>query len=1159
MNKHCIEGREPLNNFKHYLKIMRITLFFLFFCILFSSASNSYSQEFMIKSKTASIKEVCREIEKKSDYIFVFSDNCEKLIDKKVNVEANSKDMTEVLDAVLSKTGLTYKILDKQIVIYQEDDTVNANEIEKILFTLSGQQQNTVRGKVVDQQGGPLPGVTITIEGTPRGVITDIDGTYTINAQPSDKLIFSFVGMESQVITVGNQATINVILSEKIDELEEVTIVAFGKQRKESVISSISTVKTSELKIPSSNLTTAFAGRIAGIISYQTSGEPGYDNASFFIRGVTSFGTGKVDPLILVDNVEVNTSDLANLHPDDLASFSILKDATATALYGARGANGVVLITTKEGKAGKPQVQLRIENSFSSPTSVIEMADPITYMRLANEASATRNALEPLPYSNIKIDNTQRGTDPYAYPATNWMNMLIKDMTSNQRANLNISGGGDVARYYVAGSFSQDNGILKVDQRNNFNNNINYRKYLLHSNVNINVNKFTEMIIRLHGTFNDYQGPITGGSEFYKRILMISPVRFPAYYEPDEFYLNAGHILFGGSSEENYLNPYAELLKGYRQTSNSTMMAQMELKLDFGKWIDGLSARFMGNTQRYGDFSLSMQYNPFYYESVYDRVSGKYNLIEINPTTGTEYLSYTPGSKNVNYSLYGEGAINFKQVYNGIHDVSSMLVGIIREQLVSNPNPPTLANALPARNLGLSGRFTYGYDKRYFVEVNFGYNGSEKFAKNHRWGFFPSFGLGWTVSNENYYPSNLKEYISLLKIRATYGLVGNDAISDTRFFYISEVNPSGGGSFRTGYDFNGYNLTGYSVITYPNELIGWEISRKSNIGIELGLFKDKVQVQADIFSENRSNILQSRADVPKEQGLWTSPMVNIGKANGKGVDISMDYNHSFNKDLWLVGRGNFTYARSTYDYYEEVAWDKMGAPWRKHIGQPIAQRWGYVAERLFIDNNDVATSARQNFGEYTAGDIKYRDLNKDGVIDQLDMAPIGYPTIPEINYGFGLSLGFKGLDASIFFQGQARSSFFVDAASISPFVRRTVEGLVVEGGLTKYIADNHWTEQSQNPYALWPRLSNTLMANNTVNSTWFLYNNDFLRLKSAEIGYSLPNKLSKSMGLNTLRLYLSGTNLALLSSFKLWDVELGSNGMNYPLQRVINIGMNINF
>jgi TonB-linked SusC/RagA family outer membrane protein len=1028
-----------------------------------------------------------------------------------------------------------------------------AKTVDRDDAAASSGKRSSVQGLVVDEREETVPGASITVKGTPRGVTTDTDGTFVIDVSPSDVLEISFLGYETFSVPVGKQTYISVKLEPKKNELDEVTIVGFGRQKKESVVSSIQTVNTKDLIVPSSNLTTAFAGRIAGMISFQTSGEPGHDDASFFIRGVTSFGTGKVDPLILVDNVEVTTSDLSNLHPDDLASFSILKDATATAVYGARGANGVILITTKEGKEGKPQVSVRVESAFSNATDKIEMADPITYMRMANEAATTRDPLQPVIYSNSKIENTIQGTNPYAYPQVDWMNMLIKDVASSQRVNLNISGGGKVARYYIAGSFTQDNGILRVDKRNSFNNNVNYRKYLLHSNINLNITGSTEAVIRLHGTFNDYQGPIPGGSELYKRILTVSPVRFPAAYEPDvdPAYRRVRHVLFGGDPTGNYYNPYADMLRGYQQNSNSTMMAQVEFKQDFGQWVEGLSGRLLGNTSRYAAFDQQLAYSPFYYISEYDRVENTYALTELNPETGTEYLTYTSGKNSINYSLYGEASLNYSRTFNSRHNVSGMLVAIVREQLSANAN--TLANSLPARNLGLSGRFTYGFDQRYFAEFNFGYNGSEKFDTGNRWGFFPSLGIGWMISNEKFWlSSNITDYVSKLKLRGTYGLVGNDAIGSTRFFYISEVYPNGGGFFVTGNNFDERHY-GYRIARMANPNIGWEISKKTNLGIELGLLDGKIEVLADIFREHRSNILMTRANIPKSQGFWDYPMVNIGEADGSGIDLSVDYKHTIGRNWWLVGRGNFTYAHSTYAYYEEVSWDELGAPGRAHAGLPVSQKWGYVAERLFMDEEDIANSARQEFGEYKPGDIKYRDINKDNYINELDMVPIGYPATPEINYGFGLSVGYRNFDLSFFLSGSARSSFFIDPSAMTPFVQRTVEGKITEGGLSKFIADNYWTDTEQNPYAGWPRLSTTVVDNNVQPSTWWLYDGDYLRLKSVELGYSLPEKLYSKARLASLRIYFSGTNLALFSKFKLWDIELGNNGLNYPLQRVMSL------
>lgn len=1126
---------------------MRLTLFMIVLGVLGAYAEDTYGQIFTLEYKNTEIKQILEEVERQGNLNFFYS-NDDFDASFKIDVSVKEGTLNEVLDKIILPYGLNYQLVDDIIII-------SRGKSAAITKQQSQEPGRYVKGKVVGPDGISLPGATITIVGTTKGVITDTDGAYSIEVDPGAKLVFSFLGMESQVIDVKDQTTIDVQLGEKIDELDEVTVVAFGKQKKESVISSIQTIKSDELRVPSSNLTQALSGRMAGVITYQTSGEPGQDDAQFFIRGITSFGSGKVDPLILIDNVEVKTSDLSQLHPDDIESFSILKDATATALYGARGANGVILVTTKEGKEGSIKVSVRFENSFSSPTKKIEMADPITYMQLANEAALTRDPLGGTPYSYEKIDNTINQTNPFAYPTVNWSEQLFKDIAINQRANLNISGGGKVARYYIAGSFSQDNGILNVDDRNNFNSNINLKKYLVRSNINLNLTNSTEAIIRVHGTFEDYIGPISGGSDLYVRSLNVSPVRFPAYYEPDENYKNARHILFGGYDQGQYMNPYAEMVRGYRESSDVVMLAQFEVKQDLSQWVDGLSARLLGNTMRYSSFDQSRSYNPFYYNVAgYNRRTDAYSLMQLNPEGGTEYLSYNPGSKSISSSFYSESSLLYSKSFDK-HDVSGMLVFMTRSSL--NANAASLSESLPHRNLGLSGRFSYAYDSRYFTEFNFGYNGSEKFDEGHRWGFFPSVGVGWTLSNEAFWTEGLKKVVSKLKVRGTYGLVGNDDIGVERFFYLSRVNIGGGGSYQFGYDFNGKQKTGVSISHYGNSFIGWEVSYKKNLGIELGLFDGKVDINADLFSEHRENILQTRADIPATLGLWATPQVNIGEAKGKGIDVSLDYNHVLNNDWWIVGRGNFTFARSVFEYYEEP--DYTNSPWKSRIGYPISQQWGYIAERLFIDEYEVGNHARQDFGEYGAGDIKYKDVNGDGVINELDMVPIGDPSVPEINYGFGLSLGYRNFDFSFFFHGSGKSSFWINAETMSPFVRYTSDGLIHERGLVQFIADDYWSETSQNPLAAWPRLSNYKIVNNTQKSTWFMQDGSFLRLKSAEFGYSLPDALTKSFKLSSCRFYVSGTNLLLFSKFKLWDVEMGGSGLGYPLQQVINLGVNVSF
>lgn len=1027
------------------------------------------------------------------------------------------------------------------------------NEVKKAGITTvpAPMQQRKISGKVIDDLDEPLPGVAIQVVGTPRGVTTDIDGTFSLDVKESDKLVFTYLGMEPQTVPVIGKKELIVVLKPKVDELEEVTVVAFAKQKKESVISSISSVKPSELKVPSSNLTTALAGRIAGVIAYQRSGEPGQDNAEFFVRGVTTFGYKK-DPLVLLDNNEISSADLSRLQPDDIASFNIMKDAAATALYGSRGANGVILVTTKEGAEGKARFNIRFEESISTPTDKVKLADPVTYMKLHNEAIRTRDPLGITLYSPNKINNTIAGNNPYVYPANDWYNVLFKDIAQNQRLNFNLSGGGKVARYYLAGTYNTDNGNLKVDKLNNFNNNIKLNRYTLRSNVNINVTKTTEVKVRLQGTFDDYRGPIDGGNDLYKKVMNSNPVLFPPYFLPDEANRHTQHILFGNYDKAQYVNPYADMVKGYKDYSTSQMFAQVELeqKLDF--LIKGFSFRGLFNTSRYSYFDVQRYYTPFYYQvGLYDKGKDEYTLNLLNEESGKEYLDYKEGEKKVTSAMYFEGSLNWNRTFKEKHDAAAMMVFTMREYKAANAGD--LQKSLPTRNVNLAGRYTYAYDSRYFAEFNFGYNGSERFSAKERFGFFPSGGIGWFISNEAFYKDAWKKVVSNLKIKATYGLVGNDAIGseEDRFFYLSNVNMSNGkkgSSFGTMGNMGGTTLNGISISRYPNDDITWEVARKANYGIELGLF-DKIEIQADYFTENRWNILMDRKSIPETMGLQSALKANVGEAESHGIDMSVDYNHSFNKDLWITGRANFTYATSKFTVYEEP--DYSATPWKSNVGQSLNQGYGYVAERLFIDEEDIRNSPTQ-FGEYMPGDIKYKDINDDGKISELDQVPIGYPTSPEIVYGFGFSAGYKGFDLSCFFQGLARESFWIDVEKTSPFIGN-------QGALLKAYADNHWSEDNRNSQALWPRLSTHVIANNNQRSTWFMQNGGFLRLKSVELGYRIPQSVLKKIHVADLRLYLSGTNLLTFSKFKLWDPEMGGEGLGYPVQQVYNVGIQLSF
>ncbi|MCW3106660.1 MAG: SusC/RagA family TonB-linked outer membrane protein, partial [Segetibacter sp.] len=827
-----------------------------------------------------------------------------------------------------------------------------------------------------------------------------------------------------------------------------------------------------------------------------------------------------------------------------------------------------------------------IENSISQNTKSLELADPITYMKLFNEATVTRNPLTTPKFTPNQILNTQAainnepGSNPYVFPAVDWLGMLFKKRTSTQRANLSVSGGGGVARYYVSGSYNLDHGNLRQDIRNNNNNNVKFQNSQIRSNVNINITKSTELVVRLSGNFNEYNGPITSNNSFatdlYNVAVHTSPVLFPAYYPADSANLKTQHILFGNASSDGgtggvaYNNPYALLLRGHKNYSESRMSAQLELNQGLDFITKGLAFHGIFSTNRYSYFDNNMYYNPFYYNvGSYDKPTNSYTLSLLNPQPGaaTEYLSYYPGTNNLNTFIYMQGVLEYTRQF-GVHNVSSTVVATRQQtQYANGIDPvtlqPSLPYSLPYRNLGVAGRATYSFKSRYFIEFNFGYNGSERFSANHRYGFFPTIGGSWVVSNEKFWDP-LSKVVDRLKLRATYGLVGNDAIGSQRFFFLSDVNLNGGNPATFGTN-NGYTRPGVYINSYPNPDVTWETSRQTNLGIELSLFK-KLNITADFYKQYRYNILMARTSIPTTVGLENQgnrPIsANVGTAYSKGIDLHADYKQTFTKDLWTSFMGNLTLTSSRYGNYEEPQY----AEWyRYQSGQPIGMGVGYIAERLFVDDKEAANSPTQIFSTNgyapQGGDIKYRDLNNDGKIDAADLTFIGLPQSPQITYGFGFTSGYKNFDLSAFFQGNARVSFFIDPARVSPFIQSPDTYYTGNTQLLKAFADNHWSEANQNLYALYPRLgiNGGVIENNRQNSTWWMRDGSFMRLKSLEVGYTIPQRLLKRMQISNFRIYFNGLNLITWSTFKLWDPELGGNAFSYPIQKVFNGGINVNF
>lgn len=1008
------------------------------------------------------------------------------------------------------------------------------NSYVSIVDVSSLQQENRkITGVVMDGQNEPIIGANVRVKDTSNGVITNVDGEFTITVPANATLQVSFIGYITQEIKVTEKNTYYVLLYEDTKTLDEVVVVGFGTQKKESVVGAVQTIKAKELKVPSSNLSTAFAGRIAGVTSFQRSGEPGADGATFYIRGISTFA-GPTEPLIFIDGVEVTQKDMNALAPEVIEGFSVLKDATATALYGARGANGVMLITTKQGnEMEKAKINIRVENSFSQPLNTVKLADGVDYMLGYNEALKARGISVPR-FLQEKIDATRQGLNPVIYPNVDWYDLLFKDFSMNQSANLNVTGGGKKVTYFLSASVNNDNGILKSDPLNNFKNNINHLRFSFQGNISAKLTKTTQVGLRINSQIIDYSGTAYDTSYLYNNIFLAPPTFFPACIPSSEEHTAFGNMK-GGPHNNLYINPYAEMVKGYKDNGTSSVITSFEVEQDLSFLTKGLKAKGLISFKNHSSTDVVRHFEPFYYQvdadnPMNDDHTYNYDII----TKGTTYLAtetYSSGNRLLNVQLN----LDYNRTF-GKHDVSGMLVYLQRDYNDNAPNG--FYASLPTRNQGIAGRATYGYDNRYMIEANFGYNGSENFAKGRRFGFFPSIAAGYNISNESFFEP-LRNVISNLKLRASYGIVGN-SFTDPRFPYITDVDLTG-----RGYTFgNNWQTTmfGAQVNKYGTENAQWETGRKLNIGMDLNLF-DCLGIVVDAFRETRSGIFMQRQVISAESGIvGNNPYANLGKVRNEGIDISLDYNKAFSKDLILNLRGTLTYNKNKLLERDEP---QLPYSYMSAIGKPLNRYVGLIAEGLYKDQEDIDNSPKSTYTPtlIKPGDIKYKDLNNDGKIDDNDMMQIGNPTVPQLTYGFGGSLQYKHFDFGIFFQGAAKVSLMM--SDIHPFSG-------TESTLFDWIAKEHWSEENPNPNASYPRLISKVDDgfNNFRPSTYWLRNAAFLRLKNAEVGYTYK----------MARLYLSGQNLLTFSPFKYWDPEQGGgNGLGYPPSRIVNIGLQLNF
>lgn len=1032
----------------------------------------------------------------------------------------------------------------------------NRTGASETVTTILQQQKQTITGTILTgDTNEPAIGATVYLRNSTTGAVTDVNGKYSITVEGIGGVLeFSYIGYKKQEVAITGQKTINIVLQPDTEVLDEVVVVGYGSQKKESVVGAISTLDVTKLTVPGSSISNALAGQLSGIVAMSRSGEPGKNSAAdFYIRGVSSF-KGTSTPLVLVDGIE---RDLDLVDTDDIASFSILKDASASAVYGVRGANGVILITTKKGAVGKPQVNVRTEFGFTQPTKRPQMLGSAEWAELYNEAYGSQY------YSPEEIEKYRTNADPDLYPNVDWFDALFDDMASNQRVNLNITGGSDIVKYYVSGAFYNESSIYKnAGNIYGYNPSIRYNKFNFRANVDLNLTKSTVVNFNLANIYEKSFGPGYGDTDadIWSYTFMTSPNAFPVQYSDGKL---------SGPSSDSGNNPWNMLAhSGYREQFWNSAQSLIGVTQDIGElWkpLKGLTANIKFSWDAWNTtLQRRSKIESFYHARgraedgslIYDRND---EGIWIPVHTGDENLSFLIGRSGT-MTRYLEGSLTYNRVFNEIHRVGALL--LYNQKIHTNTQAGSGDDALPYKNQGLAARATYAFKDTYFAEVNLGYNGSENFARGHRFGFFPAVAVGWMMSNEKWFQPATK-VIDMLKLKASYGKVGNDDIGgQRRWVYESTIVNSG--SWNYGSDGN-QGGTGIRIGEVENLNASWEEALKINAGIEFSLF-NKIRVQADYFREERSGIFLQRAGLPAIVGVSTIPYVNIGKTLNQGFDATVEYTHQVNKDLMLTARGNFTFNRNELLNNDEPDWEYK---YQNRIGKPFGsggslQPLGLVAIGLFESQEEIDNSPVQNFGEYRVGDIKYQDINGDGQIDSQDQIAIGYTNLPEITYGFGGTAQYKNWDFNIFFQGVARTSFFLTGSSIrTPFSSGNME----RAAINEDIYGNVWMSTNtpeQNANVTYPRLSmgsgGAGASNNSQASTWWLRDGSFLRLKSVEIGYSLPKSLLQKSFIKSLRFYAAGNNLLQFSPFKLWDPEKGStDGSGYPLNRMFSIGFNANF
>lgn len=1031
---------------------------------------------------------------------------------------------------------------------------------------LAQQSGKTITGKVLDENNQPMPGVTIIVDGTTNGTMTGPDGTFTLGGVPSGAtVIVSCIGYTDQVLPEGKSNYV-VSLVPDSETLEETVVVAFGQQKKLSVTGAISTVASADLrKTTSTRLDNALAGRVTGLTSMQSGGgQPGVDGATMYLRGAAT--TNGKSPLILVDGVE--RDNIRTIDMNEVESISVLKDASATALYGVQGANGVILIQTRKGQKGKAQLNISVDQSWTSFTKEPSRLHSWEYCELRNEALMNDSQAPEFSEETIaKFRNPLLGLDPSSpdydnqvairkavYCDNDYYRMYLKSNTPQTRANANISGGTDFVNYFVNVGYIHQGGNLNTESPDylGYDPQCYMNRLSLRSNLDFHITKNLTASLNIASYAENVNMPAVGDLYRGDQSWMITDI---IYQSQTILPISPGPVTdprFGGVSDGvvgyNYLDRSAyEIInrRGFHTNKRKNLNTQFSVNWDLGELVTkGLSVNGMAAYDTYNIGVLEGRKK----ERVYNvRVDYDSETLSYSSSNGDKIEPLTmTSSRFSNYQIYVQGSINYARTF-GKHNVTAMATAYRRFWEGTSAD-------IPYNVLGTAARATYSFDDRYLVEGNLGYNGSEQFAPSKRFGLFPSGSIGWIASNESFLKGN--KYLTWLKFRASYGLVGNDSMGGLRFLYQDDNKIQSGNGFVQGL---GGKIVKEGLI--GNKSITWELSKKMNLGVEIGLFKD-FRINVDYFTEKRDQILLKRRTVPSFQGVSSDyiPRVNMGKVDNHGVDVEVSYSHTFNRDFSISSRVNFGFNDNTAIELDEPMRSEEYAYQYHEEGFRLGQEFGYLIDwdspgnGYFTSQDEIDSYYPYGFGgKPRVGDFVYKDVNGDGVIDQKDLSPIGYSTtVPGLNYGISLGLNFKGIDFNVLFSGLGRYSKYYSGQGV---VEWTKQGTYFDW------TRNGWTEEryKNGEKITYPAISTTKTVSHTEND-FFIQNRSFLRLKNIELGYTLPERFLSKVGVKALRVYVSGQNLFVWDNLRITHIDPEqNNSYGYPITKNVTLGLNINF